>query len=104
MSLIATKKVFDQAGVLRSPGEQVVFEKSPKKEQAKREPRDRGVTSGSPLDRPVVEVAAIGPTGPAPVEPQQLPPGSTQTLSGYVGPDGEKLVAEGADTKGLKKK
>lgn len=40
------------------------------------------------------EVAAIGPTGPNPTAPQQIPPGTMQTGDGYVH-GGAQLVAEG---------
>jgi len=39
-------------------------------------------------------IAAIAPTGPNPVAPQQLPPGSMQTIRGYSGPAGEELRGE----------
>lgn len=40
-----------------------------------------------------VEVAALGPTGPNPTNPQQLPHDAVQTSSGYAIP-GAKLVGE----------
>lgn len=99
--MIATKKVFDQAGVLRNVGETVVFdEKAAKTAKAKREKRDRGFAKGNAIHQETVEVAAIAPSGPNPTAPQQLPPGSAQTLSGYVGPEGEKLVGETAKSRG----
>lgn len=41
----------------------------------------------------VVEVAAIGPTGPNPTQPQQLPHDAVQTTDGYAIP-GARLVGE----------
>lgn len=97
--MIATKKVFDQAGVLRNIGEPVVFdEKVAKTAKAKREKRDRGFAKANAIHQEVVEVAAIAPAGPNPSAPQQLPAGSAQTLAGYVGPEGEKLTGETAKT------
>lgn len=43
-----------------------------------------------------VAIAAIGPTGPAPTAPQQLPPGALQTHDGYTNAEGTPLVAEGS--------
>lgn len=42
-------------------------------------------------------MAAIGPTGPNPTAPQQLPPGALQTGEGYAAADGTPLVAEGSE-------
>lgn len=44
-----------------------------------------------------VAIAAIGPTGPNPTAPQQLPPGAMQTLDGYTTAQGAPLVAEGSE-------
>jgi hypothetical protein len=44
-----------------------------------------------PLD--VIEVSAIGPTGPNPTMPQQIPNNAVQTIEGYVVP-GARLVGE----------
>lgn len=41
-------------------------------------------------------MAAIGPTGPMPTAPQQLAPGTFQTIDGYASPDGTRVVAEGS--------
>lgn len=43
-----------------------------------------------------VAVMPIGPTGPYPVLPQQIPPGTLQTSSGYAAPGGASLVAAGS--------
>lgn len=43
---------------------------------------------------PEIEMAAIGPTGPNPTMPQQVPPGTTQIGAGRFN-DGNRLVAEG---------
>ncbi len=45
-----------------------------------------------------VEVAPIAPSGPNPTAPQQVPPGTMQTASGFVSSDGSRLVPEGAET------
>jgi len=44
-----------------------------------------------------VAIAAIGPTGPNPTAPQQLPPGVIQTQAGYTNAAGAPLVAEGSE-------
>lgn len=44
---------------------------------------------------PVVAMAAIAPTGPNPVKPQQVPAGTFSTGAGFFN-DGNKLVAEGS--------
>lgn len=44
-----------------------------------------------PLD--VVEMSALGPTGPNPTMPQQVPPDAVQTIEGHVVP-GARLVGE----------
>ena len=49
---------------------------------------------GRPVPPPEIEVAAIGPTGPNPTMPQQVPPGTIQTGAGHFN-DGNRLVAEG---------
>lgn len=100
-TMIATKKVFDQRGVLRFPGQEVQFDDKPKKAAPKRgEGRDRGLIdpkNAGKIARSTTVVAAIAPTGPNPTAPQQLPVGSNQVLGGYRGPEGEKLVAEGSE-------
>lgn len=45
-----------------------------------------------------VAVAAIGPTGPNPTQPQALPPGAYQTPGGYADATGVPLVAETTNT------
>ena len=42
---------------------------------------------------PNVQVSPIAPTGPNPVNPQQIPPDATQTIAGYEQP-GARLVGE----------
>lgn len=42
-------------------------------------------------------MAAIGPTGPNPTAPQQIPPDTLQTGAGYAAHDGTPLVAEGSE-------
>ena len=96
---VATRKVFDQQGVLRMPGEIFAYDTNAKKSPAKKgEKRDKGIADvgSAKVPSPTV-VAAIAPSGPSPTQPQTLPPGSNQTIGGYTGPQGEPLVAEGAD-------
>ena len=50
----------------------------------------------TPMAIPVA-VAAIGPTGPNPTMPQQVPPGVFQGVGGYTAPGGALLVAEGSE-------
>lgn len=61
--------------------------------------------------KPVVAVAPIGPSGPRPTQPQQIPPDAVQTAGGtyatpqakLIGaghPDAEALMDEGDDTEG----
>jgi len=54
--------------------------------------RDSGYTP--PVAAPM---AAIGPTGPNPTAPQQVPPDTLQTGAGYAAIDGTPLVAEGSE-------
>lgn len=42
----------------------------------------------------VTQMAPIGPTGPNPTSPQQIPPDARQTIAGHVLPGGVKLVGE----------
>lgn len=96
---VATRKVFDQQGVLRMPGEIFAYDPNAKKGPAKKgKKRDKGIADigSAKVPSPTV-VAAIAPSGPNPTQPQALPPGSNQTIGGYTGPEGEQLVAEGAD-------
>lgn len=51
---------------------------------------------GEALVNVPVAVAPIGPTGPNPTMPQQIPPGAFQTSAGYAVPGGALLVAEGS--------
>ncbi len=98
-TMVATKKVFDQNGVLKFPGELVQFDTNPKR-SAKREgeKRDNGLADvKSTAPAKVVAISAIAPTGPNPVSPQQLPAGANQSRTGFVSEEGEKLVAEGSE-------
>lgn len=94
---VATRKVFDQQGVLRMPGEVFAFDTNAKKSPAKKgEKRDKGIADvgTAKVPSPAV-IAAIAPAGPNPTQPQTLPSGSNQTIGGYTGPQGEQLLAEG---------
>lgn len=60
--------------------------------------KDIGLHPMSDFTPPIpVAIAAIGPTGPNPTAPQQLPPGVIQTHAGYTNGDGAPLVAEGSE-------
>lgn len=45
----------------------------------------------------IAPVAAIGPTGPNPVAPQQVPAGTSTAGGRYTSPSGEMLVGEGSE-------
>ncbi len=96
---VATKKVFDQSGVLRFPGERVLFDTNPKKSARKEgAKRDDGLADATKEGvAEIVAIAAIAPTGPNPTSPQQLPAGANQSRSGFHSAEGEKLVAEGSE-------
>ena len=52
-------------------------------------PAPKGAEGGG-----VVQVSAIAPTGPNPTAPQQIGPGTVQTVAGYVDDKGNRLVGE----------
>lgn len=56
-------------------------------------PADATLIPAGDLDTAVVEMAAVGPTGPNPVNPQQVPPDARQTVAGHFIP-GARLVGE----------
>lgn len=69
-------------------------EASDEEASAKHEPFEGFVEAPSDLaDKPVVQIAAIAPSGPNPTAPQQLPPGAVQTVDGYAF-NGATLVGE----------
>lgn len=100
---IATLPTFTAAGKyvekggLISEDELVPQKDSSEEEETKpADPYSGFIEAPSGVDhKPVVQVAAIAPTGPNPTAPQQLPPGAVQTVEGYaIG--GATLVGEQA--------
>jgi hypothetical protein len=55
------------------------------------------VDVGKGVAQAVVAIAPISPTGPNPVRPQQLPPGTVETAAGFTNSAGAKLVAAGSE-------
>lgn len=80
--------VFDASGSLRPLGSIAMLDSDKVKEGARHVVKaDKNLT---PVN---VQMAAIAPSGPNPVNPQQIPPDALQTIRGYEQP-GAKLVGE----------
>jgi hypothetical protein len=94
---VTTTPFFDQTGTLRPAGVIVNIDTDKMDISTDEKGRSNTPNLAEPGEAPVLlptEVAAIGPTGPAPTMPQQVPPGSMQMTDGYA--NGEALlVAQG---------
>lgn len=85
---LVTEASFDAQGALIQPGQIGAFD--PERLSGK-EPHIHDVADFTPVQ---VEQSALGPTGPNPTQPQQIPPDAVQSAGGaYVRP-GVQLVAE----------
>lgn len=98
---VTNMPTFTQEGVLVPRGTVVSVDTSklgakarPGNERGKPGNMDNLDDVGEFNPRAVAPIASISPTGPAPVRPQQLPPGTVQMGSAYVDPQGARLVPE----------
>lgn len=83
---LVTEDSFDDTGTLRYEGQIGSF----KEENAD----EKHLHPVDGLVIPVVEIAAIAPTGPNPTQPQQIPPDARQTPGGGYEQPGKVLVGE----------
>lgn len=91
---LVTANSFDDTGTFREAGHIGLFlAKNLEDEEAKEKPSEHLKTVDD-FEVPVVEMAAVGPTGPNPKNPQQIPPDGGQGAGGgYIMP-GKVLVGE----------
>lgn len=89
-TLLATQDTFTKTGRFVRRGQQV----NPDEVDFDKETSTNLAEVSGELDTPIVEVSAIAPTGPNPVQPQQIGPGTVQLDDGYVNANGARLVGE----------
>jgi hypothetical protein len=83
---LVTENSFDDTGTFREVGMIGAF-----KPENANEDHQKTLDGYVP---PVVEMAAVGPTGPNPTAPQQIPPDGFQTAGGGYAQPGKVLVGE----------
>lgn len=92
--MVTTGPTFTPEGVLVPPNTPILVSKQLADDDAKNDTQGLAEVPKNWQPPVAVEMAAIGPTGPNPTQPQVLPPGAFQMLGGYAGPDGASIVAE----------
>ncbi len=97
MRKLTTAPSFTEQGVLVPAGTLIEVENFvPADKEGKNDDANFQDVPSNYAPPPPVVVAAIGPTGPQPTQPQVIPPGAMQTLGGYSDAQGNRLIAEGS--------
>jgi hypothetical protein len=91
---LVTKNSFDDTGTFRRPGEVGLFAETTIAHEAQKEKPSKHLKELDGYVAPVVEMAAVGPTGPNPTAPQQIPPDGYQGAGGAYMQPGKVLVGE----------
>ncbi len=97
---VTTGLTFTREGVLVPPNTPILVDEDLAQAEAEKDKEaDKALVDfdpNAPVAAPVA-VAAIGPTGPNPTVPQQIPPGAETLPGGGYAADGAQLVAEGSE-------
>jgi hypothetical protein len=91
---LVTKNSFDDTGTFRRTGEVGLFAETTLANEAKKDKPSKHLKELEGYSAPVVEMAAVGPTGPNPTAPQQIPPDGYQGAGGTYMQPGKVLVGE----------
>lgn len=85
---LVTQDSFDAYGVFVPAGHIGTFD------EERINGKEKHLKDPAGFEPAVVEIAAIGPTGPNPTAPQQIPPDAVQTAGGGYATPGKRLVGE----------
>lgn len=85
---LVTQDSFDASGVLVPAGHIGLFD------EERLNGNEAHLKDVGDFEIATIEMAAIGPSGPNPTAPQQIPPGAVQTAAGEYALPGKRLVGE----------
>lgn len=91
---LVTKNSFDDTGTFRRSGEVGQFAEATLDHESEKAKPTKHLKELDGYIPPVVEMAAVGPTGPNPKNPQQIPPDGYQGAGGAYMQPGKVLVGE----------